>query len=239
MSEFSFPGGYKNLPENVQEVLRLSAMLAGLGSLMSEDNIPEVEAEYMGHTAEKQEARALSIALTHGLLAEAGIIILDDLFDDVCLLQKVSDDHLNLREIVHKDTAVLCWLPSRFAHHYDAVFARQFLVAMADVIAALSSGWSSCPTLSHELALHVLLDRAEALADLHEGMSDHLDAGWRAMMEDLLFEDMDFRLLYDPSMDGIEDYPVPELGRAPLKFESWFQPFNPARFPIPYARHDT
>ncbi|KAA8719183.1 hypothetical protein [Corynebacterium spheniscorum] len=225
MSTNSLPDSYRQLPVEVQQVLRSAEMLDGIGFLFPEDD--------------KQEVRVLSFALSCGLLAEASITIIDSLFDDVCRLQDVRSDDPDLREIIAEDTAVLRWLPERFAHRYDSHFARQFLVATVDLVAAISNSWRNCPTVAHELALHVLLDQTEVLSESLQEVTQYLEAGWRGTLEDCLFEDLDFRLLYDPGMDGIEDNPEPEMGMAPLRFESWFQPFNPSRHPVPFARHDT
>jgi hypothetical protein len=61
-------------------------------------------------------------------------------------------------------------------------------------------------------------------------------SGWRGHLEDLLFEDLDHELLYDPTNDGIEEDPAAQPpGMAPMRFADWFRPFNDERTLPPYA----
>ena len=58
----------------------------------------------------------------------------------------------------------------------------------------------------------------------------------RGHLEDMLFEDVDHELLYDPAYDGIEDDPDSQpAGMAPMRFSDWFVRFNPGRSLPPYA----
>jgi len=105
---------------------------------------------------------------------------------------------------------------------------------LADRVAA---GDADTSILSHctgeELALHMIIDLAEE--DLAEGTLDprevpHLpehdgpdsDFDW---MREVLFEDHDVLMLYNPSLDGIED---PVLDTANLHPRDWFTPFRAA-----------
>ena len=63
-----------------------------------------------------------------------------------------------------------------------------------------------------------------------------LPDGWRGHLEDLLFDDMDYELLYDPAHDGIEEDPAAQPpGMASMRFTDWFRPFNDERTLPPYA----
>jgi hypothetical protein len=55
--------------------------------------------------------------------------------------------------------------------------------------------------------------------------------------EEEAFEDWDFRLLFDPSVDGIQDIPDPQgnMDLEHLRFDRWFVPFT-ARAVHPYAQ---
>ena len=54
-------------------------------------------------------------------------------------------------------------------------------------------------------------------------------------LDDLLFEDLDFEVLFDPSLDGIEDEPIlGPPGVVPMGFAHWFVPFR-TEDRLPYA----
>lgn len=79
----------------------------------------------------------------------------------------------------------------------------------------------------------MLLNQVEVVADAAGVALDH---DWRGHLEDLLFEDTDHELLYDPAYDGIEDDPASQPpGMAPMRFDDWFMPFNEERTMPPYA----
>jgi hypothetical protein len=106
-------------------------------------------------------------------------------------------------------------------------------VAMVDVTGRLTKGWEPLASVAQELGLRVLLNLVEVVADT-AGVA--LDDGWRGHLEDLLFEDIDHELLYNPAYDGIEDDPESQPpGMAPMRFEDWFEPFNDERTMPPYA----
>lgn len=122
-------------------------------------------------------------------------------------------------------------LPERFAHRYDAQFAERFLDSYRDLIAGLREWpWQQPSCVAQELGLRLLLNRAEVYIDLYD---IEVTAGWRSRVEELLFLDLDHDLLYDPALDGFEEDPafMPELRLAPMRFEAWFDPFEPGRLP--------
>jgi hypothetical protein len=98
--------------------------------------------------------------------------------------------------------SMLVWyLPPRLAPHYHEGLYRSMLVAVANVGGQLAG--TDAPTLrclADELALHVIIEQAGAWLESR----GELDEGW-GDYEDLVFEDVDFELLYDPAWDGIED----------------------------------
>ena len=55
--------------------------------------------------------------------------------------------------------------------------------------------------------------------------------------EEEIYQDTDFKLLYRPDMDGIEDSPeFSHMGIGPLRFDEWFEPFLNATTPVhPYS----
>ena len=55
--------------------------------------------------------------------------------------------------------------------------------------------------------------------------------------EEEIYQDSDFKLLYQPDMDGIEDSPeFSHLGIGLLRFDEWFIPFDNASTAVhPYS----
>ena len=83
--------------------------------------------------------------------------------------------------------------------------------------------------MAQELGLRVLLDHVEVGG---KRLTWPWPDDWRGHLEDLLFEDLDHELLYDPAHDGIEEDPARQPpGMAPMRFTDWFRPFNDRRTP--------
>jgi hypothetical protein len=114
----------------------------------------------------------------------------------------------------------------------------QFAACFDRLADRIANGDADTNILSHstgdELALHMTIDLAEE--DLAEGTLDprevtHLpehdrpdsDFNW---MREVLFEDHDVLMLFNPSLDGIEDPAV--LDTANLHPRDWFRPFRAA-----------
>jgi hypothetical protein len=120
-------------------------------------------------------------------------------------------------------------LPPRFADRYDETFARALVVAVADVTRRLVAGWEPLGCVAEELGLRLLLDQAEVqLEDAEVPVGD----GWRAWLEEYLFEDPDHEMLYEPPLDGEDGPPGEGLAGVPMRFEDWFTPFGSGR-PLP------
>jgi hypothetical protein len=131
------------------------------------------------------------------------------------------------------ETWVLGELPPRFARHYGPVFAQKFLVAFTDMTRRVSAGWEPLANVAQELAVRVLLNQVEVVAD---SAGVELPEHWRPDLEEYLFEDLDHEYLYDPAYDGFEDesdFGPP--GMAPMRFVDWFVPFNDERHLPVYA----
>jgi len=126
------------------------------------------------------------------------------------------------------------WVPQSCARGTTpGLFAQKFLVAVVDVTGRLTKGWEPLACVAQELGLRVLLNQVEVVA---ESADVALDDGWRGHLEEMLFEDLDHEMLYDPAYDGIEDDPASQPpGMAPMRFEDWFKPFNEERTMPPYA----
>lgn len=132
-----------------------------------------------------------------------------------------------------EDTHVLSQLPGRFASFYNLKFAQKFTVATVDVTKRLACDWQPLATVAEELALHVLLDDAQYLAELWEL---ELTYGWRSDLVDALDEDTDHEYLYKDRFTGFESEPsFGPRGMAPMGFTSWFAAFNSGYQVSPYA----
>jgi hypothetical protein len=165
--------------------------------------------------------------LVKGLLWHASNTIIDGLFDDITLLGEEPDGS------GWRKTQYLLDLPPRYGHLYNLLFGRMFLVAMVDVTAAVAADWDEPQSVAHELATHLLLTEVRTV---QETLEIDLEAGLIEHLEDVMFEDRDFDLLYSRRMDGIEAYSgEDQFGLVNIDFGSWFVPFAGVRPPAPYA----
>jgi hypothetical protein len=189
------------------------------------------EAGYDDHEAAVTEAKYAA-----GALFQASVVVLDHLFMD---LQTLAVEHHGASVADLDDAAffVLHELPGRYAHRYDALFIQEFIVATVDVTRRFTAGWEPLACVAQELALRMILNGAEFQLELAEVK---LSDGWRSEIEDALFEDLDHEMLFDASLDGIEDdsESLAELRSAPLAFADWFTPFTPDRHLPPYLLDD-
>lgn len=159
-------------------------------------------------------------------LREAVVVLNDELQMDIGALLAGGE---------FQDTFVSTYLPDKYLPSYDLGFLRRFLVCVVVV------GWKLFdPAHEHrlactaeELALNAILRRAEAVLEFNE--EEPADF---SLVEDDAFEDMDFQMLFDLSLDGIEDSPSGKyLRMVNLKLKEWFLPFNARRGDVvhPYA----
>jgi hypothetical protein len=181
------------------------------------------------------DADTLGSPYVAGALFQASILTVDQLFEDLATLREQPGDAT--ADSSDEVFWVLDGLPSRYANRYDVLFTQEMIVAMVDVTRRFTDGWEPLACVGQELALRLILDQAEVQIELTEaGVDVGIPAGWRARVEDTLFEDLDHEMLYDPSLDGIEDDPeiLDALAVAPMSFADWFRPFNPDRHLPPY-----
>lgn len=115
-------------------------------------------------------------------------------------------------------------LPSRYRHKYDLLFLKQFLNVVFTI--AYKFNDKGCywllNSVAEELAMNAVIEKAKMSAEMH-GEEVDLDE-----LYDLIFEDVDFELLMDPSFDGIEDdQEFTSRNRIyNLSFKDWFKPFS-------------
>lgn len=128
-------------------------------------------------------------------------------------------------------------LPEKYRLRYDGLFRRRFLVTVLTVgyKLALPEPLAPLPSCTaEELALHILIEQAKNQLQAEAIESDF------SLFVILAFQDLDFEVLYDMAMDGIEDTTVgTEMAYDNLPFDNWFEPFLNATMPIhPYAAED-
>ena len=198
------------------------------------DEEPDIagDDEEAAEFVDEHSAAVIEAKYAAGAMFQASVVVLDHLFMD---LQTLAAEHHGATIADVEDAAffVLHELPSRYAHRYDALFIQEFIVATVDVTRRFTCGWEPLGCVAQELAMRMILNGAEFQLELAEVK---LSDGWRAAIEDALFEDLDHEMLFDASLDGIEDdsESLAELRSAPLAFADWFRPFNTDRHLPPY-----
>jgi hypothetical protein len=152
-------------------------------------------------------------------LRDAAVVYLDECFSAIADGQPGQS---------YAETMIGAYLPQRYEQYYNGGFARDWAAAVAVV------GWKlaqpddltlSC--VAEELALFALMQHAQVLLELRDQDNDR--QAWRDF-RDLALEDEDFLFLFTLEFDGIEDS---DWGRenavVGLKFNEWFEPFDPIR----------
>lgn len=122
----------------------------------------------------------------------------------------------------------------RITWRMDAHWRRQAARAADDLRYDLETGdWEGPRCTAEEVMLDLAVREASGFDDpdddLFEGLPEHAyDRDWDRFVE-LAFQDGDFRLLYDPLFDGIEDssFELTRLqGMANLAPKDWFETFG-------------
>ena len=143
--------------------------------------------------------------------------------------------HLVQLDIVQRLDAVDDLPPVARPYAFDDAWRRQFIGGFRQVAHRLGSPDEQNKILlrctAEEVALHIAIDLAKG--DTEEGLDppapylelpDHgdrdVDFEW---MREVLFEDHDVLMLYNPALDGIEN----DLDSNPLLHpRDWFEPFR-------------
>lgn len=200
-----------------EEVAALRAEL-----LRSAEALRAFGPEAFGHAADDPDCpvSAEAARLVAGALVQGMEILTDELFADV---QELEDAEAAASE-VEEELSVLDQLPQRYADHYGALFAKQFLVVTAILGHRLTQpGWTPPLCTAEALALHVL--KSEAGVQLHlAGLLDELPMkDVFAAFDRVAFADMDHERLYElPTEAGEDDIDL--LGTPGLEFDEWFLP---------------
>jgi hypothetical protein len=182
--------------------------------------------------------------LLQGLLWNASVIMIDELFEDLEELRSAQRDpapgtqEVAITRAVH-DSLVLSGLPVRYAGLYDAGFVLRFIAASIVVTARVATGWKDPATIAEVLATRLLLDRVETLIR-NNGV--RIDVDWRPAVEAALYDDAGDGLF--GAEDGVADaLSIDDAGHAgadgQLDFEEWFTPFRDPPGTAPYATRDS
>ncbi|RLK54121.1 MULTISPECIES: hypothetical protein [Actinokineospora] len=157
--------------------------------------------------------------LVAGALVQAMEILTDELFADV---QELEDAEETASEV--DALSVLNQLPLRYAEHYGALFAKQFLVVSAILGYRLAQpGWTPPLCTAEALALHVLKAEAGVQLDL-AGLLDELPLkDIFAAFDAHAFADLDHERLFDLDEETGEDE-IDLLGTPGLDIDEWFLP---------------
>ncbi|GAB3908830.1 hypothetical protein GCM10029964_109260 [Kibdelosporangium lantanae] len=148
--------------------------------------------------------------LVAGAFAEAVVIMIDELFEDV---KALDEDDTTADE--HDELLVLDELPPAFTDQYSAWFAKRFLMATVIVGDRLTDAeWTAPTCLAEALALHLLKARAqEELVGAGVLDEDVLKRAFAAFDEHA-FEDMEHEALYAEDAEGsVVDW-LPAIAKA-------------------------
>jgi len=117
-------------------------------------------------------------------------------------------------------------LPPHYQARYTLSFCTRFLEAIktaAAKLGATKSAWKRLNSVAEEMAAYGILQLADGMwATPRPSFHD----AWGDVIEEV-FEDLDFRHLWDPAADGIQDSPIGQCqGIVHLNFDEWFLPFR-------------
>lgn len=148
--------------------------------------------------------------LVQGALAEAVVVVIDELFDDV---KALDEDDTTADQ--HEELLVLDELPKAFADQYSAWFAKRFLIATVIVGERMTEDeWRPPTNAAEALALHVLKGRARTeLAASGLLDEDTLKLAFAAFDEQA-FDDLEHEDLYADDAEGsVVDW-LPSIAKA-------------------------
>jgi hypothetical protein len=184
--------------------------------------------EALGDLCEECEERPFVLSPTGRALIEGGA-------DWVSDHTRMEADEVEQGETFSELIWLGDWLPAVFSRHYTPEFVRRFGLAVEAVRVKLTDPEPYLACTAEELAAHAILDQAADWAEDWDeegkakfGIVDEprgrADVQW---LKDVAFEDHDVLLLFDPSMDGIEESELaPQMGFANLAAPDWFKPFR-------------
>lgn len=187
--------------------------------------------EDFGHRSEESGEEPLVSAedaeLAAGSLVYASEIFIDELFMDVAALT-TSESTAADEDVV---TMSLYALPQAYAHFYDARFARHFLVTTVAMTSRFASGGSRMlSSTAEEIALKMILERAESCLELYELNSPGVTRAL-AFFKETAYEDFDHEEFYYVQSARRDE-------EAHSEVKAWFDPFSPDRPVHPFALYE-
>ncbi|GAA3753694.1 hypothetical protein HDA32_004430 [Spinactinospora alkalitolerans] len=181
-------------------------------------------------------------ALAAGALVHCASVMTEELFMDVLALDEDADSVVRGGTDLTADDCdamfVLHDLPPRYRHHYDAMFAKRFLVASAGVFSRLTRPeWRPPVCTAEALALHLLVRNAKVLLTFQAGLDEETVIDMMAAFNEAAYDALDHEWLYLKELDAVEngeDGDAPEdFGSDELTVRSWFRPADPS-LPLPH-----
>lgn len=209
---------YPGDEETVSDIIACAERLPGLGLKRLGYDPEEVDPDERARTL----AQATALA---GVISWAYDSVLDELFQDFAIMLSggTVSDTLQIRD-----------LPEVYDDRYDRLFVQKFVAVTVDLGTAMVSGFGHPTCVAQELALRLVLNRAEQVEWTYPL---NLADSWRSDVEDALFEDADHELLYGPWADGLgEDIASSgQLDVVNLDFADWFSSFADHQHVNPYC----
>ena len=182
----------------------------------------------------KPALRAIEGRLTsqeHEALCTAVVVVLDHALQDAASLSAVPPGAV---AFLSEDAWLMEHLPPQYRARYDRLFVQRFLACLMTVAYKFAKApWQPLACVGEELAACAFIEDARTQLDM-EGHPDSDDAF--AELEDSIFEDMDFELLFEGEYEGVEETAVAQdMGMAHLAFTDWFKPFRDDAVVHPFA----
>lgn len=150
-------------------------------------------------------------------LIRSGNLLVDEFFEDV---EGLSADDVDIA-----DTWMIAHLPRSYIPRYTSLFARQFLICMATVAWKLAQAtYYNLSCVGEQIALYAIIENAVSMLEM-DGLSADID-DFDAFIDEA-YQDTDFLMLFDASLDGIDQSVVGQmLGMRNVRFDEWFLPFD-------------
>lgn len=161
-------------------------------------------------------------SLVAGALIQGLEVLTEELFADIQTLDEAGTP-ASEQEVLW----VLHDLPSRYAGHYSALFAKKFLVNTAILGYRLAQPeWDGPLNLAEALAIRLLKSAAEHQLELAGLLEDlPLDRMFE-IFDDYAFEDIDVEALYEDADADSEDGEDDEDEADEMVLVDWFEPLG-------------
>jgi len=187
--------------------------------LTSAATLRAFDATAFGHDPDDPDCliSAEAAQLVAGALVQGMEILTDELFADI---QELDDAESAAGDV--EALSVVNQLPQRYADHYSALFAKQFLVTASILGYRLAQpDWTAPLCTAEALALHVLKGEAGVQLDLAGLLEELPIKEIYAAFDEHAFADLDHERLFDLET-GEDDIDL--LGTPGLDFDEWFVP---------------